>query len=305
MKFAIHDARTWNLLNDAQDPVWICASFFFHDRGSDIQKTLTGMLQEVAGSILRQLPQLLFCVKAEYMKRAQIQKTRRPKWDLASLKSVLFGMVEQRQVLVKLVIFLDALDEHAGDNDELAQILKTMSRKADNESVVLKICLASRSWNVFEHHFSAFRGLTIHEHTKGDIYAYTRTELESSKHGFPDLLRSEHLEMLTQQITSKALGVFIWVRLVVDQLAKDIRDGTPYLMLVERVAQMPQELKKLYEDILRRLGAHLQHLISYIYETLRASCSAFDWSDDIPFPSSATRSRLPRLSLGLAWRTKL
>ena len=254
MKFAINDARTWRLLKDAEGPDWTCASFFFHDRGSAIQKSLTGMMQEIVGSLLRQLPELLPYVKPEFNKLASAQRTKHPAWHSESLKSALHNIIEQRQTRIRIILFLDALDEHAGDKEELVKILNSMSEKADNNYVSLKVCLGSRSWSIFEHHFSRCPGLVIHEHTTSDILAFTGGQLQASVDGFPELLNLNELQLLTEQITAKALGVFIWVRLVVDQLAKDIRDGTPYLMLVERITQMPQELKDLYADILRRLS---------------------------------------------------
>ncbi|KAL8785639.1 MAG: hypothetical protein Q9195_008559 [Heterodermia aff. obscurata] len=254
MKFAIHDARTRTLLKDAEGPDWTCASFFFHDRGSDVQKSLTGMMQEILGSLLRQLPKLLPYIEPHFSKLAKAQRTQRPAWHLESLKSALHNIVEQRKFQIRIILFLDALDEHAGDNEELVDILKSMSAKADNDYVFLKVCLASRSWNIFKRHFSRCPGLVIHEHTRSDIQVFTDSQLQASIEDFPDLLSLKELEQLTEQIIAKALGVFIWVRLVVEQLALDIRDGTPYQILVHRISQMPQELKDLYADILRRLN---------------------------------------------------
>ena len=158
-------------------------------------------------------------------------------------------MAEQRKVSVRVILFLDALDEHAGDNDELAQILKSMIDKVDNDCVTLRLCLASRSWSVFEHYFGKYPGLAIHEHTQIDIELYTRSKLEISIDD-PNLISAERLATLTQQITRKALGVFIWVRLVVEQLAKGIRDGTRYASLEDEIACMPEELADLYAAIL-------------------------------------------------------
>ena len=254
MKFAVHDARTWTLLKDAEGPDWTCASFFFHDRGSAIQKSIAGMMQEIVGSLLQQLPELLPYIEPEFYKLASAQRTKRPAWNLESLKSALHNLIEQREIQIRIILFLDALDEHAGDNEELIKIVESMSEKADNNYVSLKVCLASRSWSVFEHHFSKCPGLVIHKHTQSDIQVFTGGQLQASIDGFPELLSLHELNLLTEQITAKALGVFIWVRLVVDQLAKDIRDGTPYQMLVDRITEMPQELKDLYADILRRLS---------------------------------------------------
>lgn len=254
MKFAIQDARTWEFLADAEGPKWTRVSFFFHDRGSNMQKSLVGMLQEVVGSLLSQLPQLSPFVEPEFSKLTKAQRTKHPVWDVGALRSALFAIVEQRRYLIRIALFLDALDEHQGDNEELVKLLKLTTEKADNDYVSLKICLASRSWNVFEHHFNKYWGLIIHEHTQSDIEVYTRNQLQSNTDGFPELLTPQNLILLVERITVKALGVFIWVRLVVDQLGKDIQDGTSSHLLMNRVDQMPQELNDLYTAILRRLG---------------------------------------------------
>ena len=55
MKFAMKDPRTFALLgeNDDSDLPWTLVAFFFHDRGSSIQKSLQGLLREVVDSIIR------------------------------------------------------------------------------------------------------------------------------------------------------------------------------------------------------------------------------------------------------------
>lgn len=59
MKFAMRDRKMEELLASNGHPSWIFAAYFFHDRGSDVQKTLGGMLQELLYSILDQVPALL------------------------------------------------------------------------------------------------------------------------------------------------------------------------------------------------------------------------------------------------------
>ena len=275
MKFAIRDARTWKLLGGDEGPNWTCASFFFHDRGFSIQKSLNGMLQELVSSLLKQLPELFFCVRLAYTELAKSQRTTRPIWDLESLKSVICNIVDQRNVPIKVIIFLDALDEHSGDNDELAQILESMIRRADYEWVVLKICLASRPWNVFEQQFGKEMGFSIHKNTQEDVYRYTSSRLQESIRDHSDLLSHKYLHSLTQQISTKALGVFIWVRLVVDHLTKAIRDGTSFRRLEEIIAEMPQELENLYADMLRRLGTCNPEHIGSMFGSAKSRKSCF------------------------------
>ena len=253
MKFAMQDARTLELLNNATKSTWKLVAFFFHDRGSEIQRSLDGMMQELLRSILQQHPSLLGVVTPLYLELVKSQRAKAPKWDTLTLHTALLKIAQVRNPSVRLCLFLDALDEHSGDNDKLAVLLKDMVRNTDSGTVRIKVCLASRSWAVFTKHFGNCPGFAIHEHTVEDISSYTRSRLTPDSLGSQHLLNPNQLAMITAQITKKSSGVFIWVRLVIDQLSKDIQDGTPFGDLEDRVMEMPPELEDLYRHALKRI----------------------------------------------------
>ena len=244
------DARS--LQSKSDDFIWTIAAFFFHDRGSEMQKTLTGMLQKIVCSILRQIPALFSCVMPIFTDLAQTQRRKKPQWDSEHLQSALIAIVAQREVRVRILFLVDALDEHSGDNEQLAFLLEKLIKKADNDYVGIKMCLASRSWTIFEEHFGSCPGFAIHDYTKSDIFNYvtSRLRLESQ------ILQSTEEESLTdiiELVTERALGVFIWVRLVVDLLVKGFRDGTPLTTLEIIARDLPQDLKELYAHTLKRI----------------------------------------------------
>ncbi|KAL8883885.1 MAG: hypothetical protein Q9215_007946 [Flavoplaca cf. flavocitrina] len=256
MKFAMRDPRTLALLgeNHDSDPPWTLVAFFFHDRGSSIQKSLLGLLREVIDSTMRQLPQLILHALVVYKDLVKSQRTKSPDWHFEALKDLMDRITKQRQTRVKLLLFLDALDEHEGDNDLLLQLLKEWTQNADGYYVTLKICLASRSWPIFTQQFESGLNLAIDHFTKDDIRLYTDSRLSSSNVGTSSLLVRDNLSKLIEQITTKARGVFIWVRLVTDRLAINIRDGTPFQVLSRIIAETPEELQELYDDTLRRIN---------------------------------------------------
>ena len=172
MKFAMYDKRTSALLAKVSTNKWAIAAFFFRDRGSEVQKSLEGMLQEILHSILNQIPALSACITSFYLKIVKSQKTNSPQWDMQTLREALLGIAQQRRVNVQLCLFIDALDEHSGDNEYLAQLLKDIAKNSDGEVVKLKICIASRSWTVFTQHFGNCPGLAIHDFTAIDIQIY-------------------------------------------------------------------------------------------------------------------------------------
>ena len=253
MKFAMRDRRMAELLASSGHPHWNFAAFFFHDRGSEVQKTLGGMLQELLHSVLGQTPALSQFIIPYYLELVRSQRTRVPNWDAETLKAALFSIVEQRKVHLQLFLLLDALDEHHGDNEFLASLIKKLVDKADGDRVTLKVCLASRSWTVFQQHFGACPGFAIHDHTRQDISTYIKARLEPSRAVDEPHTDQPGRRRVVDLVADKALGVFIWVRLVVDLLSKGVRDGTPYSALEEQVNKIPQELKDLYADTLRRI----------------------------------------------------
>ena len=256
MKFAMRDPRTVGLLGDSSDsaPSWTLVAFFFHDRGLSIQKSLLGLLREVVDSTLRQLPQLMPHAIAVYKDLVKSQRKKSPDWHFEALRNVMERITEQRETRVKLLLFLDALDEHEGDDDLLLQLLKEWTQNVDGYYVTLKICLASRSWPIFTQQFEMGPNFAIDVFTKDDIRIYTESRLSSLHERLTPRLETESVGFLVEQIVTKARGVFIWVRLVADRLAENIRDGTPFHDLWRIIVETPEELQELYDDTLRRIN---------------------------------------------------
>ena len=253
VKFAMRNDKLFSLLDSTGHHAWIVAPFFFRDRGAEIQKSLPRMFQEVLASILRQIPSLMPDVVPFFNYLVQSQKSRKPSWTLDMLESALLAVMKQCRVEVRILLLLDALDEHQRGNDRLALLLKKLKDSADNKYVHLKLCLASRSWIVFEQHFGRCLGLTIHNHMLQDVRTYIEAKVNVEQAAPQSVSTSASLQCIVNSVAEKALGVIIWVRLATDFLAKGIRDGIPFATLENEVARMPQELKDLYADTLRRI----------------------------------------------------
>ncbi|KAL6721932.1 hypothetical protein ACLMJK_001037 [Lecanora helva] len=256
MKFAMRTENLRPLLQCGTESAWTVAAFFFHDRGSEVQKTLAGMLQGILHSILKQLPALSQFVNSIFNELVQAQKTRKPRWNLEALQSAVLSIFEQRKLRVSILLFLDALDEHDQhdcNNDILASLLKKFVVAAHQHGNRLKLCLASRSWTVFAHQFGTCPGFSIHDHTEQDILTYIKVKLEVDDRGEGSSQDRDGLLKISELIATKALGVFIWVRIVVDLVLRGIRDGTPQLVLENQIEKMPQELEERYCHTLERI----------------------------------------------------
>lgn len=258
MKFAMTNHRVAQLLSDSTTRDYIIVGFFFHDRGIMAQKSTSGMLQGLLYSVLVQSPKLIQFVHPIYAGLVSSQRNKLPVWDFEALHSAFEAILRQRQVVTRLCLFLDALDEHHGDNDQLAGLVHNMACYADGDTVKIKLCVASRPWDTFVASFSECSGFKIHEYTYYDIRNYTISALHRYSPVDADApstndARSKMLETLAVQISDKAHGVFIWVRIVVDEIAKGVRDRIPFFVLEKKLANMPEELKDLYEHTLERI----------------------------------------------------
>jgi len=245
------------LLNTSEQNSWLLVGFFFHDRGSLAQKSLAAMLKEILRQILHQFRRLWHVVRPLYVQLTESQHTNSPSWDTEMLQKALHDVTQQRLTDAHVCVFLDALDEHSGDNEQLASLLFKLTKNTRESKMKLKICVASRSWTIFANHFGTCPGFAIHEYTRDDIRLYTTDRLRQASTGpareNDERRPSGKAEILAEQVTDRARGVFIWVGLVVGELAKGIRDGTPLVELEDQLSKMPQELKDLYTNTLKRI----------------------------------------------------
>ncbi|KAI9685622.1 MAG: hypothetical protein M1822_004480 [Bathelium mastoideum] len=258
MKFALRHSYTRALLADSQPRKrpGVILAYFFHDRGVGSQKSLAGMLRELLFQLLKEEPRLLKHVAAVWRDILLYQKTTTPEWDTQALKDAFEAIFRQCGFYLDLLVFLDALDEHdttTGDsNEELVSLVKTLAERAKASNFVnLKVCLASRDWNIFKDSFVSYPGFAIHEHTGHDIYTYANAEL--SLHFTETMGNARELDPLLSQITANASGVFIWVRLVVKELRKAMTNGADVNLLDKILEETPQELQDLYARALSKV----------------------------------------------------
>jgi hypothetical protein len=145
--------------------------------------------------------------------------------------------------------FIDALDEHFGDHRTLMQILKEFISIADRNSHHIKPCLASRPENIFQAELANVPGFAVHKCTEGDIQQYVFQRMQ------PEIDRRDHdqLKDLAQDVVDKAQGVFLWVKLVMDELVEGACDGESVSDLRDLLSDVPSELEGLYRRAILRV----------------------------------------------------
>lgn len=258
LKYAASDPRTRELLehNNPGNP-WVCGEFFFTNRGKETQKSIDGLLRRILYQLISQATNLVPFVEQVFRQHAEVQG----EWILIYLEDALMNIVRQRKLGINICFFVDALDEHDEDYNEnhrrLVSLLRRLIEQSDGKIVKILLCLTSRPENAFTEGFSDCPGFAIHEHTQVDIRTYVNSRmalyLRKRYDLGPEVLAS--IDVILKDVTRRAQGVFLWVKLVVSDLIEGLTDGESPEALHGNIVAIPGngDLQELYAGILLRL----------------------------------------------------
>jgi len=250
MKLALKHPMTLHHLERYSTTQWATASFFFHDRGSGMQKSFEGLLRGVLYQILGQRTQFIRpLLEAESSSLVFTEKEAGTSfsinWTPDMMEKALLWIARQQEL--NLCLFVDALDEHDGNHKPVLSLIQQLAGLADGVRLRVRICLASRPENIFAHSFRDAPGFAIQDHTHDDIDKFTRKGLDEIAAGSP-----EGFMTLVGEITSRARGVFMWVKLVISELMDGWIRGDTVEELQETLSEIPDELQELYRRALQR-----------------------------------------------------
>jgi ankyrin repeat protein len=235
MKFALANAR--KTMRDT-----IVISFFFNARGDDLEKSTVGMYRSLLLQLLERVP-----VSQDVFNSLELRTWNGGyyKWGIEALKAlfeeIILGLGE-----LPVTCFIDALDEC--DEDQIRDMVSFfenvggMTTEA-NPPIKFQVCFSSRHYP----NIKIARGLKLvlegqEEHSK-DIARYLGSELKIGHSTLAEQIRTD--------LQEKALGVFMWVVLVVEILNKE-HDAGRIHALRQRLREIPGDLHKLFRDILTR-----------------------------------------------------
>src|SRR5271156_231640 len=171
MKFLHNSERTSeNIRHWRPRRKQVVAWFFFHERGSYLQKSFEGLLRAILLQIVEEEPELAKFMLPFYLRR---HITERSTWTINDLEQALLTLLEQKGTALDIFLFLDALDEYDGTPEVIADFMDSIvSLCTDSDSPSrVKICFSSRPWDAFVAKFDECPGFLMHHKTKTDITA--------------------------------------------------------------------------------------------------------------------------------------
>jgi hypothetical protein len=251
----------------------ICIGFFFHDRGSHLQKSFEGLLHSILYRILDKEPRLAKEIMPVFLQKKEPQKAP---WLLPDLMQAFSRIIEQDTVPVDIYLFLDALDEFNGPPETIAGFIQSIIDRPDKHAGQIKICFSSRPWNTFVDRFSHCNGFKIHEQTRQDIQKYVIGRLADNPStaillASKDIQVREAVEKLASDIMEVAEGVFLWLKLVMDDLIRAHSEGASLRELAQHLSTFPKDLEDLYKNIIKRVPQEFRQESYYMLEIVLRS----------------------------------
>jgi hypothetical protein len=241
---------TQHMLPWGEGKVILTARYFAWNPGSKLQKSSVGLLRALLLQLLSAQPALISGVIGQMnWAIAQGPGAHRFDWTYAELQRMLYTFISSAQSSTTVLLLLDGLDELEDTDETIEELIAFLAKLTELENV--KICLSSRPWNIFRDAFGDYPQLTLHDLTHNDIYTYVSTHLGRQprfKHIIQyDRTNAQHLIL---GVTRRASGVFLWVRLVVRELLKGLRDGDGIHTLQTKLDQIPTDLNHYFTRLI-------------------------------------------------------
>lgn len=230
MSFICQDSRTemalrvWSGLNEVFIP-----NFFFWNPGTQLQKSLVGLLRSLIYQLVERFPDLMSVIISS-MGSTQHRLQQLPTWTEHRLRVTLQHLLSYGLKAYSLCIFIDGLDEFSGDHTVLLDLIRNL-----RQIKRVKFCLSSRPYQSFKDEFGSSAMLKLQDLTEPDIRRYVSDKLDRAP------LRASYVAYSSfkfkdtvDTIVEKAEGVFLWVNLAVRDQLEGIQNGDDVEQLREK-----------------------------------------------------------------------
>ncbi|RMZ79078.1 hypothetical protein DV737_g3580, partial [Chaetothyriales sp. CBS 132003] len=242
LKHALENHRASARKND------LFLSFFFHDRGDDLQKTTLGFFRSLTHQLLSQVPASLCDLVKEFQQKCEQfgEPGQKWRWHEGKLQNAFESSLPEVIKARSVWLFVDALDECGEKNAvALADKLKSLVQRLPSADSQLHICFTCRHYPILDP-FCEFE-ICLEDENREDIRAYLQDRFSL----FPRLQKSRVPDI----IQGNANGAFLWARLMVDRILALERQGHSPKRIEEEIKSIPPDLDELYCRLVRDMVA--------------------------------------------------
>ena len=242
-----------------QVPLFI-VSYYAWNAGATLQKSFQGLKMTLLSQLLHQQPQflpLLFPRRVAYLNLVEpdTQLWAHDDNEIDEAFDSLLTLSRDRNKIC-LAIFIDGLDEFISAPKDVVALIDSITASSGNG---VKLCVASRPWVEFDDAYRDVPKLQMDGHTRADMTTFV-TEKFRSCQAFTDLKTAYPVEttQLLHDVTVKANGIFVWLRVVVEALVESATEGVGMRGLENILRSLPSDMSLLYDTIWARIPERSQ-----------------------------------------------
>jgi len=229
----------------------VLISWFFWAAGSPMQRSKEGLFQSLLFQILRRCPSLIPVVCARRWQEDSVYGDKSDPWSLDELDDAFIILSQQSMPGIRFCMLIDGLDEYDGRPTDIIDRLQILA-KSEN----IKLCLASRPWTPFRSAFAEGKcdgSLLLERHTKRDIERFVKDVLEKDRRFTQAEREDKRYGMFVHEVIERAMGVFLWVFLVVNELLLGLGERNKLEDLQAKLDTMPETLESYFKRIFDRI----------------------------------------------------
>ena len=246
MSFLCQDDRTLEALrcwSGIRGKNVLMPKFYFWSSGTQMQKSIEGLLRSLIWQILQLIPDLDITSIA-FESRDMI-----PAWTERRLQTALSSILQQASGSHLFCLFIDGLDEYEGDQVGLIKSVQDLVH-----SNAVKVCLSSRPYQVFDQAFGLSARLRLQDLTHRDIQKFVVDRFQDMPQVHSIAVQQlDWLDDVTESILARADGVFLWVTLAVKDQIRGLENGDSLEQLEERLHSLPDEVEGIYARMLSQI----------------------------------------------------
>ena len=244
MRFINEHEATEKAISAWSEPLTCARAAFslWNPAATDLQKNACGLFRTLLYQIIKQHPFLA----AEVVDPAEQHIMA---WSEERLVRTLLRLLNSIKNQLRIIFFIDGLDELEGDTRKLTRKIKDLSQAG------AKLCVSSRPWQEFEAAFGTKSSLRLHDLTQHDMEVFVQERICLAQTEFTDFdkMSSSERNEVTVEIVGKADGVFLWTTFAMKTVEEAMSYGDNYQDLLQRIKTLPPELENLYEHLLQRI----------------------------------------------------
>jgi len=203
-----------------------------------------------------------------------------PLWDPWEIDESFNALLTESTRTWRLAVFIDGLDEFEVHPKEVVRLVESITSKcsaanhppAAAPSVRIKMCVASRPWIEFDDAYREIPQLAMDLLTADDMQTFVAEGIRDCR-AFDELRRIYPLETdrLLNNMTCKANGVFVWLKVVTQALVESATEGAGIFELQGILESLPTDMCLLYDAIWARMPLQTRTRGAVLLQMVRAA----------------------------------